>query len=413
MRGVEEMHNERLMQKRESLPRQMGIRDNKRPRSRVLAVRGPEGDMRTVLHTFLTSRRHEILARTKSKVAARFAPRATEAELAFGVPLFFDQLIDVLKDAAPTTEEMNATATRHGDEMLRLGFTVGQVVHDYGSVCQAVTELALELDAAITVAEFRTLNRCLDDAIAQAVTQYGRLREQAISTRGAELVGIFAHAIRNRLNAAILSFDVLKNGNVSIKSSTGAILGRSLKGLNDVIEHSLAEIRLESAVHQPEPIAVAEFVKEISEAAITEADSRHLQLTIEPIASDIAICADRQLLAAAVSNLLQNALKFTPERGTVRIRPRAIANRVLLEIEDQCGGLPVGHAENLFQPSIQRGTDALGTWARAFHQPARGPAERWRDSSARFARKGLYLHGRSTDADPSLGSVTSSVPSHL
>jgi hypothetical protein len=42
-----------------------------------------------------------------------------------------------------------------------------------GDVCQAITELAVELNAPISTDDFRTLNRCLDDAIAGAVTEYG------------------------------------------------------------------------------------------------------------------------------------------------------------------------------------------------------------------------------------------------
>src|SRR6185295_11690470 len=61
---------------------------------------GPaERRARTMLHLFLESKRAEIIARTKAKVAARAVPRATEAELTHGIPLFFDQLIDTLKSS--------------------------------------------------------------------------------------------------------------------------------------------------------------------------------------------------------------------------------------------------------------------------------------------------------------------------
>ena len=56
-------------------------------------------------------------------------------------------------------------------------FTVDQVVHDYGDVCQAVTALAVEQSSTITVDEFRTLNRCLDNAIADAVASFGQARQ--------------------------------------------------------------------------------------------------------------------------------------------------------------------------------------------------------------------------------------------
>jgi hypothetical protein len=44
----------------------------------------------------------------------------------------------------------------------------------YGDVCQSITDLAVETRAPISSDDFRTLNRCLDDAIAGAVTEFAR-----------------------------------------------------------------------------------------------------------------------------------------------------------------------------------------------------------------------------------------------
>jgi signal transduction histidine kinase len=313
-----------------------------------------------MLHEFLESKRAEIIARTKAKVATRAVPRATEIELTHGVPLFVDQLIDTLKRAGVRSDAMDASATKHGNEMLRMGFSVGQVVHDYGDVCQAVTELAFELDAKITVDEFHTLNRCLDDAIAQAVTEYERLREQTLVDRGTERMGTLAHELRNRLSTAMLSFGILKGGNVTIHGSTGALLDRSLKGLNDLIDRSLAEVRLESTVQRRETIRLAEFIEEMEIAAIIEAKARGHQLTVEPVPFDVVFEADRQLLAAAIANLLQNAFKFTHTEGHIWLRTRATGDSVFIDVEDECGGLPPEQAEALFRPFQQRSTDRSG-----------------------------------------------------
>jgi signal transduction histidine kinase len=248
----------------------------------------------------------------------------------------------------------------HGNEMLRMGFSVGQVVHDYGDVCQAVTELAFELDARITVDEFHTLNRCLDDAIAQAVTEYERLREQTLVARGTERMGALAHELRNRLSTAMLSFGILKGGSVTIQSSTGALLDRSLKGLNDLIDRSLAEVRLESTVQRRETIRLAEFIEEMEIAAIIEAKARGNQLTVEPVPFDVLFDADRQLLAAAIANLLQNAFKFTHTHGHIWLRTRTTDDRIFIDVEDECGGLPAGQEEALFHPFRQRSTDRSG-----------------------------------------------------
>src|SRR6185436_8176027 len=169
---------------------------------------------RTMLYTFLAEHRAEIITRCRAKVAARSAPRPTQAELKHGVPLFLDQLTEILRLEISSSPGIRDSAARHGDELLRMGFTVGQVVHDYGDICQSVTELALERMAPITTAEFRTLNRCLDDAIANAVTEYGHQRDQRISAEGTERRGFFANELRDLLSNAMLSFEVLRTGSV-------------------------------------------------------------------------------------------------------------------------------------------------------------------------------------------------------
>ena len=313
-----------------------------------------------LLHEFLEAKREAIIARTKAKVLARTAPCPTEEELVHGIPMFFDQLIDTLKGYTPRDDEIKASAMKHGHEMLRLGFTVGQVVYDYGDVCQAVTELAFELDAQISIEEFHTLNRCLDDAIAQAVTEYGRLREQSLADQGTERLGALAHELRNRLSTAMLSFGILKGGSVAIGGSVGALLDRSLKGLNDLIDRSLVEIRLDSPARSRESFLVAEFIEEVEIGAILDAKVRGHQLTVEPVQYGVVIEADRQLLAAAVANLLQNAFKFTPQPGHVWLRTRVTDDVVSFDIEDECGGLRVGQADRLFQPFHQASVDRTG-----------------------------------------------------
>src|ERR1700730_9596825 len=162
----------------------------------------------TMLHEFLTENRQTLITRCREKVAKRAAPRPSDAELQHGIPLFLEQLIKTLqieetatplerrKVSGPSqpgktrvSSEMGTSAAKHGKELLRQGFTVDQVVHDYGDLCQAITELAVEHDAPVKTDEFRTLNRCLDNAIANAVTEFGRQRDNLISTEGAQAMG--------------------------------------------------------------------------------------------------------------------------------------------------------------------------------------------------------------------------------
>src|SRR6202521_4001149 len=119
-----------------------------------------------MLHEFVTAHREEIISRCRAKVATRSSPPPTRAEIDHGVPLFLNELVDELRLGVSPNPEIAKTAIQHGHDLLRQGFTVSQVVHDYGDVCQSITDLAVETEAPISTEDFRMLNGCLDNAIA-------------------------------------------------------------------------------------------------------------------------------------------------------------------------------------------------------------------------------------------------------
>lgn len=313
-----------------------------------------------MLHEFLTEQRDELIERCQAKVAHRRSPKRTDARADHGVPLFLDQLIETLRLELLSSSQIKRSAATHGHELLRRGFTVDQVVHDYGDVCQAVTELAVELNAPITTNEFRILNRCLDDAIADAVTEYGRQHDLHVSDEHTERLGMLAHELRNLVNSASLAFEALSSGSVGINGSTGAVLGRCLGALRALVDRSLTEVRLDAGLQNRERVHVAEFMEEVRVSAVIEANARGIGLVIDPVDEGADVEVDRQTLASVLANLLQNAFKFTRPDGTVTLRTTVMADRVLIEVADECGGLPAGRAEELFRPFERGGADRSG-----------------------------------------------------
>jgi signal transduction histidine kinase len=63
---------------------------------------------------------------------------------------------------------------------------------------------------------------------------------------------------------------------------------------------------------------------------------------------------------SAISNLVQNAIKFTKVNGTISIRGRSLGERVLIDIEDECGGLAPGKLEEMFLPFSRIGENKTG-----------------------------------------------------
>jgi signal transduction histidine kinase len=327
-----------------------------------------------MLHEFLTENREELSQRCRKKVAKRAAPEANLGDLEYGIPLFIKQLIATLEGEelagtdAPHAEVpivIGQSAEKHGNDLLLRGFTVDQVVHDYGDLCQALTELASERCVPITVSEFHTFNRCLDNAIAGAVTEFGRQRDRTITEAGTqtmnERLGCLAHEQRSLLNAAMLAFQAISSGSVGFAGPTGAVLSRSLIGLRDLIDRSLTDVRLTHALElRRESISLKELIAEIQISAAMDATARGCNFTITPVDKGLLVDADRPMLISALVNLLENAFKFTRPGSHVSLKVRAVADHVLIEVQDECGGLPQGLTEELFQPFEQRGGDRTG-----------------------------------------------------
>jgi signal transduction histidine kinase len=327
-----------------------------------------------VLHEFLTFHHETIVARARLRLLARWSPHAGESEVRDGVPRFLRQLERILQRENLTSvrpleaaqvgapSEMGASAARQGGNLRQAGFNIAEVVQAYGDICQAITDLATELQSPITADEFRTLNRCLDEVIAEAVTEFARQRDRSVASQNTERLGIFAHELRNQLNTALLAYEALKMGAVGISSNTGAMLGRSLLGLRNLIDTSLAEVRLQAGANRRDRVELAELIEEVALAAHAEARGLGKELVVAPVADGVMLDVDRQLLAAALGHLLQNACKFTRPSSRIVLRTDTISTPdcVLIEIEDECGGLPPGLAEELFKPFAQHGQDKSG-----------------------------------------------------
>lgn len=334
-----------------------------------------------MLHIFLTTHRAVLIERCRLMVASRSEPKSTDELLLHGIPSFIDQLTETLRieqSSEPMQSraisgraggggpsEIGATATLHGRELLERGFTLEQVVRDYGDLCQAITNLAYELSEKIEVDEFRTFNRCLDNAIAEAVTEYAHGRRAADADESLQLLntrlGPLAHELRNLVHSATLAVNAIKAGNVGISGATGAVLDRCLMGLRSLIDRSLAEVRVTAGLPARQRlVSLADFVAEAGVLASLDARARECKFTVGEVDSGLEIYVDRDMLSSAVGNLLQNAFKFTKPHSEVSLHAYAKVDRILLEVKDHCGGLPIGGIDKMFRPFNQLGEDRSG-----------------------------------------------------
>jgi signal transduction histidine kinase len=310
-----------------------------------------------MLHEFLAQNFDELVALAKAKASARRSRPVSAPDLEGGLALLLAQLGEALRSepstaAAIVDEGIGSIAARHARALLEKGWPVSQIVHDYGDLRQAITELADSRGTAISLEELRALGRCLDDASAEAVAEYARLKDEATSHREVERLAQVSHDLRNQLQTAQLSFGALRTGKAGTGGSAGDALGRSLARLRELIDTRLSEGRLTATSR----VSLAAFVHEIGAAAHPDAEHRDIRLAIEPGDPGLAVDVDPQLLASALMNLLQNAIESTPAQGRVTLRTRGENGRAFLEVEDECGGMETRRDPGR-APGERRGSD--------------------------------------------------------
>lgn len=329
------------------------------------------------MHQFLSNNRDELIVRCKRKVAQRPLRAATDRQLVHGIPMFLDQLTRTLvaededepdlsvRISGPSggdslaLSEIGVSAAKHGKELLDLGYTVDQVVHDYGDLCQAITDLAFERDAPFAVVEFRTLNRCLDNAIADAVTEFSLHRETRLAgihvAEEKQRIGFLVYELRNSLGTAALAVRALELGGMAIGGATGTILKRSLETLALQIGRALSEVS-NTAPQDRQTFSLASFIADAGMSARLYANLARCTFKVQSVDPSLAIFANRELLQAALAHLLQNAFRFTQADTVVHLRAYAADERILIKVADHCGGLPPGSEAKIFVPFLSNGS---------------------------------------------------------
>ncbi len=335
-----------------------------------------------MMRDFLLNNRDELLSRCKARAAQRPERAATDVQLENGIPMFLDQLTRTLLAEsrheagaslrisggsggdAYALSEIGVSAAAHGKALLALGYSLDQVVHDYGDLCQTISELAFERDAPFTIPEFGTLNRCLDNAIADSVTEFSAQRDADVAHRhvsdSTKKLGFLAHELRNSLQVAGLAAHAMEVGGLTMVGATGSVLKKSLASMEELIDTALAEVRARGKPTNSAIFSVASLVHEAKASADLGSVVRNQILTVTDVNSDLCVEANRERILAALANLLSNAFKFSHPHSEIQLSTDLVGDRVCLSVEDSCGGLRPDHEEKIFKPFIQFGDDRSG-----------------------------------------------------
>jgi signal transduction histidine kinase len=313
------------------------------------------------LREFIASNRDRIRDLCVEKVKDGW-PERPDASVREQLTTVIDEIVRALASAQgfPVTSPLpgkSPTAARHGRQRQHLGYEIDVLNRDFGAIAQAVGELASREGLSFEAREYKIFDLCLDTATGTAIEQYWNEARTQLEQASTERVGFLAHELRNALASARMAFAVLKRGHMSVNSRTGEVLERGLARLDALIGQALLAVHLEAGLKvELRRTQVSTLLRHLEESAILERD---VTLSVEADEA-LQIDADERLLTSALSNLLQNGLKFTRPGGRVVLRGRAEGNDVVIEVEDQCGGLPPGKLDEMFAPFVQVGKDRRG-----------------------------------------------------
>lgn len=314
----------------------------------------------------MTECRPEIIHACQAELAAKedgdaLAPYLLE---------FFDETLRALRRDCGIRESQSPlpitsdAAARLGVSQQRAGLPVTKVPVMFSALSQALGKTGQQHDLTISAEEYKLLNACLDAGLATSIETFWRQEKKGESTRVTERFGFMAHELRNALGNVSMAFKLLRAGGLEMTGRTADVLERNLIRMDALVAQTLASVRLEAGgAPILAPVHLASVLRNIEASTIPDRDITIVLLLDEQIFA----CADEMLLTSSISNLVHNAVKFSPPESTIEIRAHSSDQFAAIEVADQCGGLSGHNVDRMFEPYFKQaegnstGT-GLGLW---------------------------------------------------
>lgn len=194
-------------------------------------------------------------------------------------------------------------------------------------------------------------------AVARAVT-----RELAVARLQSDFVAAVSHEFRTPLTAMRQLTELLASGRVAGEDRRAQyydVLKREGERLHRLVEGLLDFGRMEAGAQEFrfEPWNATALVRQTVEDFRTEASGRGYQVELEVSGADCTVRADREAFARALWNLLDNAVRYSPDHRTVWVRVGGEDGRVAISVQDRGAGIHKDEQNRVFQKFV-RGSSA-------------------------------------------------------
>lgn len=177
-------------------------------------------------------------------------------------------------------------------------------------------------------------------------------------------LAVLGHELRNPLAALANSISVLKEVPLSGEQVNNVYSGmsRQVHQLTSLVDDLLDLTRVAQGkiVLKPELVTVDEVLEDALSAVRGVVEQKQQRLITSAVESGIAVKADRVRLEQVLLNLLTNAVRYTPQGGTVRVEAKVNGDVIEISVSDDGIGIESEHLERIFEPFVQVGAEGTG-----------------------------------------------------
>lgn len=292
-----------------------------------------------LLRELMVDHRHEILKVCRKKLHDQVT---STVDLMQDLEIFFDEIVQALRyhdgfDAGrPALPGTSEAAARLGSQPQRAGLLPAKVPLIFGALSTAIGHVGERYGLSIDADEYRIFNQCIDAGVATSIENFWRGERAVIDRQVTQKFGDLAYELRGALGNASLAFKLLRGGDLASTERTAAVLANNLVRMETLIAKTLGTVHLDTeAPLDLQPVRVASVLRQLQASAIPD---RAISITLA-LDESVYVNADETLLTSAVSNLLHNAVRFSGAGACVTLSCRADDDGVIVEVEDECGGL--------------------------------------------------------------------------
>lgn len=320
---------------------------------------------------------HQLIEQNSRRIIEKFVAEAREHELppralsheevADHLHRYLAEIVTVLRGGLADQVDSSKAAKQHGEQRWYVGYDLKSVILEYGLFRRVILDVVKESGGALTVEDCDPLAQFIHVAIADAAVEFMensllevkkalQLAEDAKGVRD-ELLAIVSHDLKNPLSvihgsAALLSDD-LRTADLAAKlpdlekhvgriQRASSTMDRLIRDLLDLGRIRAGEFRLDVKKH-----LVEDLLREALEQAAPLAEQRSVVLRADTSDAGAVHC-DRERVLQVFDNLLGNAIKFSPQGGTVTLTTRCHAHECTFAVSDQGPGIPKERLPFLF-----------------------------------------------------------------